>query len=452
MVSMKKRIKNAVGAAALSAMMSFTVVGGTMYALPVTAAAAEAATTKLAAPKGFSYQANTNEVRLTWKAVEGASAYKVLMYDAKTGKYKAVKTVKTTSCSVDGLKKSTTYRFKVTTLVEKDGKYVSQKSSGAVKCKTAAKDKNGWYKKGDSKIYYDNGFMVKSSTAKINGKLYLFGKTGALLKSGIYTIGGEKYSVDKNGIVACSKWVSTSNKDKQYHADKNGKLTCYEVTDEYLYIDGKIALTDDILPERTAFTIIKVNKTYYQFITYHDYIHPGDEDYSAKGMDVYDVLSHKKIGMVYGDYAVTSNGKLKSGTLYNLDNDQLMTFKSGIASVKAVSSPVVVYKAECADGVGDSKNARINIINTSGKDISSIIYKAYVQDKSGKTLSCTEEGDTEQNLNMPTPVKAGDKNETFWRGFMTNANGEKLVIEEVTITYSDGTKQTVSADEIAFVC
>lgn len=449
-------IKRTLGAAALSAVMSLSVVGAGVYALPATAYAAESTTAtaaaKLAAPKGFSYQANTNEVRLSWKAVEGASAYKVTMYDEASGKYKNVKTVKTTSCSIKELEKNTTYKFKVTTLVQNGKKYVSQKTSGAIKCKTASKDKNGWYKKGENRVYYDNGFQVKSSTKKINGKLYLFGKTGSQLKNGIYTVGDSKYSVDKNGIVACNKWIGTSNKDKQYYAGKDGKLTCYEVTDEYLYIDGEIALTDDFIPERTAYTVIRINKTYYQFITYHDYIHPHDEDYSAKGMDVYDVLTRKKIGDVYGECKLSSNGKLTGGTLYNCDTNELMTMKAGQAGITAVTAPIVVYKAKCEDGAGDTLNARVNIVNTSGKKISNIVYKVYALDKSGNVLSCTAEGDTEQNLNMPTAVAAGETNETFWRGFMTNANGASLKFEQVTITYADGTSQTVPASKIAFAC
>ena len=450
-------IKRTLGAAALSAVMSFSVIGGSVFTLPVTAAAAETSAStakaeKLAAPKGFSYQANTNEVRLSWKAVKGAAAYKVSIYDAESGKFKTYKTTKTTNCSIKDLKKNTTYKFKVTTMIQNGKKYVAQKTSGAIKCKTASKDKNGWYKKGDSKIYYENGFQVKSSAKKIDGKLYLFGKTGAQLKNGIYTVGDNMYSVDKNGIVACNKWISTNNKDKQYYAGKDGKLTCYEVTDEYLYINGKIALTDDIIPKRTAYTIIRINKTYYQFITYHDYVHPNNEDYAAKGLDVYDVLTCKKIGYIYGEYSSASNGKLTGGTLLNHDTNELMTMKAGQASITAVSSPIVVYKAECADGVGDTVNARINIINTSGKKINNIIYKTYVKDKTGKVLSCTAEGDTEQNLNMPTAVPAGETNETFWRKFMTNANADSLEIDQVTITYSDGTTQTLSASNINFVC
>ncbi len=444
------KIKNSLGAVLLSAVMCCGSAAVTAVVSPVTAYAAETASAKkLAAPKGFSYQVNADTVRLSWNAVEGADAYKVLQYDSAKGTYVAVKTVKATSCEIDGLKNSTTYKFKVRTLVEKDGKYVSQKTSGVIKCKTAAKNKkDGWYKKGDSRVYYQDGFMMKSCTAKVNGKLYLFGKNGQQLKNGIYDIGGCKYSVDKNGVVAASKWISTKNKDKQYYAGKDGKLTCYEVTDEYLYIDGKIANTDDIIPERTAFTVIKVNNTYYQFITYHDYIHPNDEEYYAKGIEIYDVLSHRKIGECYGSFDVADNGKIKSGAVYNLQTKKLMTFKSGSAAITDVAAPIVIYKAECADGAGDTVNARVNIFNLSGKDISSIVYKSYAKDEDGNILTCQEQGDTEQNLNMPTAVKAGDKNETFWRSFMTNDDAEILDIVEVKITYADGTTEILTGDRI----
>lgn len=87
---------------------------------------------KLAAPTGFKTSKNQTKIALSWGAVEGADAYKVYMYNEKTGKYESYKNVSSAKCTISGLKKGTKYKFKVAALVKKDGKYVVQTASKAV--------------------------------------------------------------------------------------------------------------------------------------------------------------------------------------------------------------------------------------------------------------------------------------------------------------------------------
>ena len=56
---------------------------------------------------------NSSAIKLTWKAVPGATGYRVFQYDAKTKKYVTVKTLTGTSCTVSKLKSGTTYKFAV---------------------------------------------------------------------------------------------------------------------------------------------------------------------------------------------------------------------------------------------------------------------------------------------------------------------------------------------------
>ena len=93
-------------------------------------------TSKLAAPAGFTSSSTSTSIKLKWKAVSGADAYRVYKYNAKTGKYEKYKTVTATSCSITGLKKNTTYKFKVVSLDSINGKYKTGGTSKAVSVKT----------------------------------------------------------------------------------------------------------------------------------------------------------------------------------------------------------------------------------------------------------------------------------------------------------------------------
>ncbi|MBP5604829.1 MAG: hypothetical protein J6X60_04725, partial [Ruminiclostridium sp.] len=52
----------------------------------------EASPGKLAAPKNIDTSATYTSVTLTWSDVKGADAYRVYMYNSKTGKYDTAKT------------------------------------------------------------------------------------------------------------------------------------------------------------------------------------------------------------------------------------------------------------------------------------------------------------------------------------------------------------------------
>ncbi|MCH5193474.1 MAG: leucine-rich repeat protein [Oscillospiraceae bacterium] len=91
---------------------------------------------KLAAPTGFKASKSQTKITLSWGAVEGADAYKVYMYNEKTGKYESYKNVANAKCTISGLKKGTKYKFKVAALVKKDGKYAAQTASKAVSVTT----------------------------------------------------------------------------------------------------------------------------------------------------------------------------------------------------------------------------------------------------------------------------------------------------------------------------
>ncbi|MDE5991674.1 MAG: fibronectin type III domain-containing protein [Oscillospiraceae bacterium] len=91
---------------------------------------------KLAAPANIKASKGDKKITLTWDKVSGADAYRVYMYNEKTGKYEKYKDVTSAKCTVSDLKSGTAYKFKVAALVKKDGKYSVQTSSKAVSAST----------------------------------------------------------------------------------------------------------------------------------------------------------------------------------------------------------------------------------------------------------------------------------------------------------------------------
>ncbi|MCM1328941.1 MAG: fibronectin type III domain-containing protein [Ruminococcus sp.] len=99
---------------------------------------AEAAESKLAAPKNVKIKAGSGKVTITWDKVKGADVYGVYQYDAKTKKYKRCKLVESEKAIITGLKNGTTYKFKVAAGKENDDTYSYGTLSAAVSAKPQA--------------------------------------------------------------------------------------------------------------------------------------------------------------------------------------------------------------------------------------------------------------------------------------------------------------------------
>ena len=143
------KLKNKLITAMLSALLITGSVGAATTFPEVTAVAASTtATVKVAAPTKITTKAASDSITLSWTAVKGADGYRVSMYNSKTKKYQKYKDVIENTCTVTGLKASTTYKFKVTSLVfteQKTSKVVSAKTSksgGSVSDKNVGTDKS----------------------------------------------------------------------------------------------------------------------------------------------------------------------------------------------------------------------------------------------------------------------------------------------------------------------
>lgn len=90
-----------------------------------------------AAPTNLKVSAKTkNSVTIEWDEVSKADSYIVYLYNSKTGKCEKYKTVSKNSCVIKGLKKSTVYRIKVSSVTKSNGKSVEGKKSKTVTVKT----------------------------------------------------------------------------------------------------------------------------------------------------------------------------------------------------------------------------------------------------------------------------------------------------------------------------
>ena len=124
------KLKHKLISAVLSAVLLTGAVSVPNTPFEVTAAAAS---TTLAAPTGVKTTQTGNSVKLSWNKVSGAGGYRVYKYNAATKKYEKYKDVTGTTCTVKGLKASTTYKFKVATL-----KFTTQSSSKTLSKKTSS--------------------------------------------------------------------------------------------------------------------------------------------------------------------------------------------------------------------------------------------------------------------------------------------------------------------------
>lgn len=84
---------------------------------------AEAASSKLAKPSSLKASVSEKKITLSWSKVSGAEAYRVYQYDASKEKYVKLKDITKNKTTIT-VKKNGTYKFKVSSLDKKNGKFV----------------------------------------------------------------------------------------------------------------------------------------------------------------------------------------------------------------------------------------------------------------------------------------------------------------------------------------
>lgn len=184
--------------------------------------------TKLAQVNGLKASTTSKAVKLTWKKVTGADAYRVYRFDAKKKKYVLVKTVKTAGYTDSKKKAATTYRYKVEAVSTKDGKTTVGNASKIVKAttkltsvaKVKAKLANGAVKVNWKKNSTAAGYEVFVSTAKKNS--FKKAVTVKTAKNTSCTITGAKAGTKK--VVKVRAYKTIAGK-KVYSSFSSAKVT-----------------------------------------------------------------------------------------------------------------------------------------------------------------------------------------------------------------------------------
>lgn len=441
-----------------------------------TASISQNESTKLPAPTNIKTTSNSTSITISWDSVKGAGGYRVWMLNIDTGKYEKYKNVTSTSCTINKLKKNTTYYFKIQTLISVDGTYQSQLKSGMIKATTKNSAQQGWVTKNGAKYYYDNDVMVKSQTKKINGKIYIFGKTGKLLTSGIYTINGNKYYANENGIVTCNKWLARKTVNGLYvyrFATNTGAINEYSfektnVVDENgntialnLLINGKPATIENFssLEFWGSFSgIIKLNKDYYRgyidstnaFVIANFVESEGTGDPSTS---IFDVAKNEKIDYGYSaGLVINSKGCITGGRFYSANDMNYYKFNGESTKMTKISAnPIIIVGSSVSVNTASGVNWDLKYINNSNKRIKYATFCVEVINAVDDKVRCTITNKYSFLLKQTGPISAHASSSAYWDAFMYNYSADSIRIVSATIDYMDGTSVSLGANDFTYL-
>lgn len=316
-------------------------------------------------------------------------------------------------------------------------------------------EKNGWYTKDGKKYYFENGEMVVGRTKKINGKLYLFGKTGELLTDGIYTVGGKKYSVDKKGRVDVNKWVKTLYKNSANiycYAGSDGAITEYKVIKKNkkcteLLIDGKSDISEYFDTDRYNSRKIVVLDHDQYLISRNSIVKPselfdGASVYKNENgifkstMNLFGTrMTMCKDGRIFEYKLATSGGVVYS---YNVNNDKVtvQTTKDKMIILDAFFNPI--------NEAGSGGYVEIRYVLNPGKKVKSVSFSVDFYDSKGryfKTFSSTKR-DMECGYDF---VENKINYAYISEGYIDDYD---VKVKKATITYTDGTSAVVDVIDL----
>lgn len=351
--------------------------------------------------------------------------------------------------------------------------YAAEKTkTSTTSSSSSSSDKNGWYTKNGEKYYFVDNKMVKAKTKSINGKIYLFGKSGKLLKDGIYEVNGEKYSVDSKGVVKCNQWVGTKYNDDEsiyYYAGSKGKITTYSLKydndDWYLYIDGKEATSDDFsyvaLPDYTWQRYFQLNNDYYYLSCWgldgsiHAYANATPSTCSSEYM--YDMGSHKKLGSYTGSFSTDSRGRLKDGKLYNTKNKYIYNLSNyKFTSKRKSSSDFIITHAYIKLNSVGGADTSIGFFDSSPKEIKSFSFTVYYTNAVGEIVSCRIKHKSSFDVYAIAPFGSktdgdGTGLNWKWQHVIYNDYTENVHISKAEIQYRDGTSATYWGSDMEYM-
>lgn len=321
----------------ISAVLTAVLVAGSVSVpnTPLEVTASAASSTKLTAPTGVKATKTSNSVKLSWNAVSGAGGYRIYMYNASTKKYEKYKDVTGTTCTIKGLKASTTYKFKVASL-----KFTTQSSSKTLSKKTssngtsvkltwsAVSGANGYrvYKYNPTTKKYVKYKDVLTTSCTVTGL-----KASTTYKFKITPL---KFTAQSTSSVISAKTSSSSKPTDNEQPAATSATICgktYEVakTKELRFYSGSLTekdLTEILkLTNLTTLTISNVNLTFTE-----KYLTELGKLPNLTELEICDV------GITFTEKYLTEIGKLKNLTLLSLGGDKIsdVTPLSGLTNLK----------------------------------------------------------------------------------------------------------------------
>lgn len=157
--------------------------------IPTFAVEVSAESSSIPAPKSLTATVGSKKVTLKWNLVRDADGYRVYMYDAKTKKYKKVKSVKNNKVTISGLENGTTYKFKVAAMISLPDSYEVGALSEAVSATPSATAQ---------KVVKKEMTPVKLTADEMKGtwEYYDFSEELSYTNGSKYNVNSEKYDYD----------------------------------------------------------------------------------------------------------------------------------------------------------------------------------------------------------------------------------------------------------------
>lgn len=434
--------------------------------LPCISTQASAAAAKLDAPYSITASGENDKIVLKWSTVRGANAYRVYIYDTAAKTYKDYKIVSKPKCVVSGLKKNTTYKFIVSSMLKVGSKYYEHNKSDVIEAKTTnykfpsapSKKYTGFAASGGKKYYFEKGKAVYGTTKKINGRLYLFGADGALAKNGRFSVGGEEYCTDSKGVVKCSQWISEPD-NVYFYANSKGKLKEYSLcgygrTAGNLRIDGQYVEAKDLpmygkVNGRCCYIMVggDIYRIYLSSGTVYTAI---GEDELFRNSQVFDIRTGKQIANFCGYPCMFENFRAGNGTkLFNSLDGTIWSIDMDEKITKTEAGDIVVVLKKLTENATNKTDLRIEYYNNTGKTITSVIFTVCGVDEAGNKIRYA--ANTEPNMYLLDNTKLANRKgaEKEWYSIINSAGLNDIVIESAKVTFEDGTSKKISADKIS---
>lgn len=325
------KLKHKLISAVLSAVLLASSVSAPNTPIGITALAATS--TKLAAPTGVKTTKTSSSVKLSWEAVSGAGGYRVYIYNASTKKYEKYKDITGTTCTINGLEVSTTYKFKVASL-----KFSTKSPSKTLSKKTSSTDssiKLTW-----SAVNGVDGYRVyKYNSATKKYVKYKDVLTTSCTVTGLKASTTYKFKItplkftaqNTTGVISAKTSTSPDNNEQSEVTSVTICGKTYEVakTKELRFYSGSLTekdLTEILkLTNLTTLTISNVNLTFTEnFLA---------ELGKLKNLTELEICN---VGITFTEKDLTEIGKLKNLTLLSLSGDKIsdVTPLSGLTNLK----------------------------------------------------------------------------------------------------------------------